>query len=193
MGCCGSSSDSPLVGSSTAKAGKAKQFQVKLFGPPTVGKTSIIYRAMKQDFQKYPQLDSETQHLVCKTPKGEVTLVLIDTAGQEKFRKNTVSEYYGAQATIHVFSLNDPETFEELLKILHETVRFTADLPEDIPIFVIGNKMDLPRNIEKKEAEQKISEISPNGVGYYETSCVEGDSVMKACIDIAEAMLENQS
>lgn len=71
-----------------------------------------------------------------------VTLLIWDTAGQEKFRSIVKSFYNGSSGCILVFDLSKLESYDNL-KYWHNDV--VENLKEDIPIVLVGNKSDVGR------------------------------------------------
>ena len=88
---------------------------------------------------KTMQVDGET-----------LRLQLWDTAGQERFRSLIPSYVRDADCCLIVLDVSSRSTMEGIDK-WHDFVRDTRG--QDGLVFLVGNKMDLEREVEKKEAE----------------------------------------
>ena len=128
-------------------------------------------------------------------PETHVTLMLWDTAGEERFRSVAPCLLHGAQGIILVFSLTERESFLNLqayYNIFRETVPLD-DYEENqpYPILLVGNKVDLiddssPDDDEPKSTRQvQESEIKEwmeaNNVAFYsEVSAKTGVGIKEA-------------
>jgi small GTP-binding protein len=121
-------------------------------GDTYVGKTSILDRALKDQFDDSPQpttavfttwafntSDADLSRL------NPIQFEIWDTAGQERFRSLSAAYFRGASAILMVFDLTRPETAKEL-----ESFRAKiADSCEagKFALGLVGNKNDLDHNI----------------------------------------------
>jgi Ras-related protein Rab-1A len=131
-------------------------------GDSKVGKTSTIYRYSEKQFLSHIStigIDKVITHMKIKDKKNnniDLTVKLIDTAGQEKYRKLTTSYYKYADGIILMFDVTDKETFDSI-SIWNNEIQNKSK--KDINVLIVGNKIDLKDNrfMSKKEIEQKLS------------------------------------
>jgi small GTP-binding protein len=120
--------------------------KIVILGPPGVGKTSIIHRYCNGYFQT----DTVSTigagfftHTIIMS-NVEVTLLLWDTAGEERFRSVAPSILHGANGMILVYDRTQPSSLEELnifLEMFLDNV--PVDVSSELPILLLGNKCDL--------------------------------------------------
>ena len=117
----------------------------------------------------------------------KVQLKLIDTGGQEKYRALSRSYFRNADAVLFVFALNNINSYEnmtEWIKAFFEN----HNGKEGFPKYLIGNKCDLERNIDKN----LIEEFAKNNNLYYkETSAKENICIEEIFEEIAEKLYED--
>ena len=107
-------------------------------------------------------------------------LVLWDTAGQERFRSLPKKYYRNIDGVLLIFDVNSRDSFEDVsnwMKDINENA-FKAqeegneNKSTDIMIYLIGNKIDMldegERKVTKEEAEKLADDL---GVKYFEISC----------------------
>jgi len=140
-----------------------------IVGDYAVGKTSLCNVFAENRFQKdyKPTIGVA---ILTKTirvlPNMEVKLQIWDLAGQQRFFEVMVDYYKGAKGGAVVFDITRVDSFESVDDWV-ETVRKHSG---DIPLILVGNKIDLEdlRSVEYEEAVKKA--VSLNLIGYIETS-----------------------
>jgi len=162
---------------------KNQEFRIIALGDSGVGKTSIFKRYANNKFDEDTLstigLAFANKELTLKN-KEKVSLKLVDTGGQEKYKAITKSYYKNADGVLFVFSHNDKDSFDhiiEWIKLFDENCN-----NKDIPKFLIGNKNDL----KKFDEEEKIFDDfikEHNILRYFSTSA-------KANINITELFTE---
>ena len=121
--------------------------------------------------------------------KGEkVTLSLVDTAGQEKFKCLSSQYYKNADAVLFVFALDDKMSFyniSEWMKLFYNNNK-----NKNILKYLIGNKNDLP--IEIEESTIKIFLEEHKDLKYKSTSAkTENDEINKFFQGMGEEIFKN--
>ena len=107
-----------------------------------------------------------------------VTLQIWDTAGQERYQSLGRAFYRGAEACVLVFDITNRQSFDNISTWRSEF--FEKSMPKEpsmIPIFVLGNKMDLEN--ERAVSQDKIDDLmakNPEFI-YFNTSAIEGSNV----------------
>lgn len=119
----------------------SKPFKIVLIGDAGSGKTNFVNRIAKGTFEnKYISTFGFNCSLkALDTTKGNITLDIWDTAGQDKSSTQRESYYVGADAAIIFFDLTSTSSFKNVdfwKKTLGRVV-------PNIPIILCGNKHDL--------------------------------------------------
>ncbi len=104
-----------------------------------------------------------------------ITLSLWDTGGQERFDFFKTDFFKGVAVLGLVFDLSRPDTFDEIDEIFKE-IRVQSG---NIPIFLVGNKNDLKKEIGEIISREKIiQKVNQYYLfEYIETSALENDNV----------------
>ncbi len=117
--------------------------KIVLIGHFGVGKTSLIRRFVENTFSEDYKVTIGV-HISKKTieisdNKTSVSLVIWDLEGQDDIKKTRTSYLLGTHGFIYVFDLSRPETF----KNLKSELSFLSENYKNIPVKVVGNKVDL--------------------------------------------------
>ena len=96
-----------------------------------------------------------------------------DTAGQERYHSLAPMYYRGAQASIIVYDITNPESFERAKTWVRELQRQASP---NIVIALAGNKADLD-NQRKVEYEEGAKYADENGLIFLETSAKSSQNV----------------
>jgi len=148
--------------------GNSKTFNIITLGDSGVGKTSIINRYVKNEFDNNlsSTLGMNFAYKEILFNNGDkIMLKLVDTAGQEKYRALTKSYFKNVDAVLFVFSMNDIGSFD--------TINDWMDLfkennnKEDIPKYLVGNKNDLYINVDQNSIDKFVQE---NEIPFMSTS-----------------------
>lgn len=131
-------------------------YKVILVGDSAVGKTSILQRITRNEFNPqskptigvgfgskvFEVMNFDTIKSAKSAKSTKIKIQIWDTAGQERFRAVTKTYYRGACGGIIVFDLTDRDSFENLLTWLDEVDKFVGN-ETDIVLYILGNKSDL--------------------------------------------------
>jgi small GTP-binding protein len=111
-----------------------------MIGNSDVGKTSILYRLMTNDFKIQEATIGIDFSVIQRTIRGRnIKLTLWDTAGQERFGAICKNVCRNVAAIIIVFDITDLKSYVDIVKWLN----FVKDeAHEDAKILVLANKMD---------------------------------------------------
>ena len=125
-----------------SKENEEKELKVILLGDCGVGKTNIILRFMKDEFDEDSITTTGSSYTMKKIEKDNITyrLNIWDTAGQEKYRSLTKMFLQDANIIILVYSIVEEITFDNL-DYWYNTI--IDNCGEDIVIAIVGNKHDL--------------------------------------------------
>ena len=157
--------------------------KIVLIGHFGVGKTSLIRRFVENTFSEDYKVTIGV-HISKKTitiPEGEqISLIIWDLEGQDDIKKTRPSYLLGTNGFIYVFDLSRPVTFQNL----NSELSFLKENYPNIPVKVVGNKMDLVNKIYLKE-HQTLFE--PH-VDYF-VSAKTGSKVEKLFSKLAEDLI----
>ena len=132
-----------------------KELKVILLGECGVGKTNIILRFLKDEFDEDSITTTGSSYIMKLINKDNITyrLNIWDTAGQEKYRSLTKMFLQDASIIILVYSITDEESFQ-YLDYWYKTIMDNCS--SDIVIAVAGNKYDLyyEERVSEEEAEK---------------------------------------
>jgi Ras-related protein Rab-1A len=141
-----------------------------IIGDSSVGKTSII--------SKYFEGKDTIDHLATagigfyykniEIGNKLIKLKIWDTAGQEKYKSLTSNYYKNAQGVILVYDVSNRESYNNL-KNWVACISENYNKSSNVQVIVIGNKIDLTRNVSKQEAEEFCKEYN---YPYFETSAL---------------------
>ncbi|MFX1366088.1 MAG: GTP-binding protein [Promethearchaeota archaeon] len=165
------------------------KFKITLFGPGGVGKTSLLLRYIKDYFADDLKKTIGSNFLIKDVDlEGKsVRLLLWDIGGQPQFHKLRTIYFKGSNAALGVFDLSSSQT---LLKIPGWISSIKKTVKRAIPMVLIGNKVDLEREVDRLEAEDLAKRLNCE---YLETSAKTGENVELAFEKIAKACLEDIS
>jgi small GTP-binding protein len=146
--------------------------KVILGGDANVGKTSLIERYCTCQFDPRRAMTIGVDfHLYdVQVEQLPVRLVVWDLGGQERFAYARRAFYRGAQAVGLVFDVSNATSFYNLMRWWRETREF---LPT-VPILLLANKIDLPRQVPREQAQQVA--LAWN-IPFFESSCATGEGV----------------
>jgi Ras-related protein Rab-2A len=164
-------------------------FKVIAVGDGSVGKSSITIRFCEGKFSQEYLMTIGANFGVKQLSVGfgeetkDVKLQIWDTGGQERFSQIRELYYNGALAALVVYDVTNRESFEHVDRWFGE-VRKNI---QNIPITLIGNKIDLPnRVVSSEEGQQKARKCS---VPYRETSAKTGESVDEVFSELSYRIL----
>ena len=117
-------------------------FKLVLIGDSGVGKSNILKRFTKHDFDLESKstigVEFSTKSVIIDNKK--IKAQIWDTAGQERYRSITSAYYRGAVGAILVYDITRRSTFNNLDRWLKE---LKDHVDKNIYIILVGNKVDL--------------------------------------------------
>ena len=153
------------------KKEKAKNsFKIITIGDSPVGKTSILLRSIQNKFfestLKTIGFDKNIKDLILKNGR-KIRLSIIDTAGQEKYNSLNKNYVKNVDGVLFVFDLSNKTSFFNIKKWLDFFNENNSSL-KMIPKYLIGNKKDLPREVNSDMVDIILEENKE--LNYKETS-----------------------
>lgn len=129
-------------------------FKVVMIGDHGVGKTQLIYRYTKDDFQAHSTTTigvEFTTHTIVIEEKT-IGAQIWDTAGEEKYKSLTSIYYKGAVGAILVYDITRRDTFDRVCTQWIGELKNFSD--PNIVTMLVGNKCDLKdkREVSTEEA-----------------------------------------
>ena len=162
--------------------------KIIVIGAPAVGKTSLVRKYTKGEFQKeyISTLGAQFSRYEEIIENNRIELIIWDIAGQQVFEMMRKKFYIGSSAGIVVFShaADESGSISEIQKWMDE-LRSNCG---EIPVILFGNKIDLI-DVDKLESNDKLvgsdskieQLIKKHGfMGYYKTSALTGEGVKEA-------------
>lgn len=158
-----------------------------MFGAGGTGKTSLILRYVKDYFSNDLKKTIGSNFLIQDTMVDEkkVRLIIWDIGGQAQFSRLRTVYFKGSNGAIGVYDVTSTQT---LLKIPGWISSIKKTVKKSIPMILIGNKIDLEREVEEEEALDLADRLD---LDYLETSAKTGENVETAFKNIARACVEN--
>ena len=165
--------------------------QLLIIGNSIVGKTSILTKyttkTYNENYLATVGLDFFTKD---ETIDNKIIRIKIwDTAGQERYKAITKCFFQRAQGIIIVFDVTNKKSFDDL-KIWIDSINSQSQLTEDLenmPIIIIGNKIDIPNRVIDKETALNFAK--EQNFDYYETSAKTGEGVDVAIRDLVKKVM----
>ncbi|KAM4550456.1 ras-related protein Rab-25-like [Fundulus diaphanus] len=161
-------------------------FKVVLIGESGVGKSNLLSRFTKNEFQHDSrttigvEFSTRTVQLNNFTIKAQIW----DTAGLERYRAITSAYYRGAVGALLVYDISKHLTYESAERWLKELYDH-AD--PHIVVMLVGNKKDLEslRTVPTEEAKDFADK---KGIMFMETSALDSTNVEAAFNDVLTAI-----
>ena len=157
-------------------AKRKSEVKLVLLGETLVGKTALLNRILYDKYGDNTQVTIGANFFTKQIEDDNDILYLHmwDTAGQEKYKSITPIYCRDAKIGFIVYSVVDKETFEN--------VDFWASKLIDnsgckVLLFLIGNKIDLPRDENGVTLEEGKSKAEEIGAIFYEVSAKTGTGI----------------
>ncbi|PCH34106.1 GTP-binding protein RAB5 [Wolfiporia cocos MD-104 SS10] len=166
---------------------KQLQFKLVLLGESAVGKSSLVLRFVKDQFDDYRESTIGAAFLTQTVTLDDQTTVkfeIWDTAGQERYKSLAPMYYRNANCAVVVYDITQAASLEKARSWIRELQR-QAD--PSIVIALCGNKADLAarRQVSEEEAKKYAEE---EGLMWAETSAKSGEGVHEIFTAIAKKL-----
>ena len=175
---------------SKSKRETMEEYKIIVLGDFGVGKSSLIYRYLKNSFKKdiLDTIKSENNEKIVQLyDNKKVKLNIWDTAGEEKDGILFKKYYIDVHGVLLVFDLTNKNSFDNLKKWIQN---LKENCPKDIVYCFVGNKSDL--NEERKVSYEEAKEFSNDNL-YYEASSKNGNNVSLAFEQLTYNIIEKQN
>lgn len=154
-------------------------FKIVMIGDHGVGKTQLINRYVKNDFDMHSKTTIGVE-FITKYMTIDSTVIgaqLWDTVGEEKYKSLTSIYYKGAVGALLVYDITRKSTFERICAQWFTELKSFSD--PNIVSILIGNKSDLNEKREVK-TEEASTFAEKNGIAFIETSAKDATNVKLA-------------
>jgi small GTP-binding protein len=153
------------------------RYKLMIIGDENVGKTSIINRFKNNQFNPIyePTVGLDFQSIPILIDNQTVTLLLYDTAGQEKFKSLIPLYTNEANIIFFVYDISNLESFQNIPKWIDCLNNINRD---EVIFGLVGNKCDLDynRKVSTEEAEKFAND---NNFIFQEVSSLKGEGLQE--------------
>ncbi|KAG0645634.1 MICOS complex subunit mic60 [Hyphodiscus hymeniophilus] len=172
------------------------QFKLVLLGESAVGKSSLVLRFVKDQFDDYRESTIGAAFLTQTISLDDNTTVkfeIWDTAGQERYKSLAPMYYRNANCAVVVYDITQASSLDKAKSWVKELQR---QANENIIIALAGNKLDLvtdqpdKRAITTADAEAYAKEA---GLLFFETSAKTSENVRELFTAIAKKLPLDQA
>ena len=141
-----------------------------LVGDSQVGKTCLVNRYFKNKFDAstLSNIGIDKDIKFVKIGEEELKLTVWDTVGQERFRALPKKYYQNADGVLLLFDVTKEDTFLHVNDWIKD-VKDNSNKENDVVIYILGNKIDMPERVITKEKAEEFSKSL--GLKYFEISC----------------------
>ncbi|KAH0791997.1 small GTP-binding protein [Histomonas meleagridis] len=170
---------------------KSFSAKVVLLGDTSVGKTSLLNRIITDtyDDQISTTVGASYSYRTIEVDDKEVKLQIWDTAGQERYRCLSPIYCRDAQIGFIVYSVADRKTFEI---IDYWVTSLTENSGTNVLLFLIGNKIDLPREGDGVPIDEGIAKAEEIHASFYEISAKTGSGVNELIQMVAHEFVQSK-
>ena len=163
--------------------------KIIIVGDSGVGKSNFLFRFINDQFSKIYQttLGIDCKSKVCILPKSKkkVKINLWDTAGQERYMSINKMYFQKIQGIILMYDITQRSSFERLPK----WVQLINETTFNIPVILIGNKIDDEEENRIVSTEEGKDFANQNGYLFYEASALSGKNVNNSIYDLCESII----
>jgi len=172
------------------------QFKLVLLGESAVGKSSLVLRFVKDQFDDYRESTIGAAFLTQTISLDDATTVkfeIWDTAGQERYKSLAPMYYRNANCAVVVYDITQSSSLDKAKQWVKELQR---QANENIIIALAGNKLDLgtdqpdKRAIATADAEAYANEAN---LLFFETSAKTSENVRELFTAIAKKLPLDQA
>lgn len=167
--------------------------KICLLGDGNVGKTSIVYRYIEnrfsRDFKSTLGVNLLKKKVILTEGEnaGKICSIQIwDLGGQNAYRKLRKLYLEGSQGALVVFDVTAQSSFDHLDDWIESLIEIRG---KDVPMILIGNKIDLEANrVITEQQAQKYADKYNMPIIF--TSAATGEKVEAAFIELIQNIIE---
>ena len=163
--------------------------KIIIVGDSSVGKSNFLFRFINDQFSKIYQttvgIDCKSKVCILPKSKKKVKINLWDTAGQERYMSINKLYFQKIQGIILMYDITQRSSFERLPK----WVQLINETTFNIPVILIGNKIDDEEENRIVSTEEGKDFANQNGYLFYEASALSGKNVNNSIYDLCESII----
>jgi len=169
------------------------RYKIVMLGDGAVGKTAMTTRFtqdhFESDYKRTIGSDFAIKRLTVEDDgiDSQVTLQVWDLAGQPRFESVRQGFYRGARGGLLLYDVTRRRTF---LNVENWKEEAYSNLPSEIPLVLVANKVDLEdsRVVTTEEGKKYAKK---HGFIYVESSALTGENVEEAYDTLCKKMIES--
>ncbi|OMJ72959.1 hypothetical protein SteCoe_28466 [Stentor coeruleus] len=163
-----------------------RQVKIVLCGHSGSGKTNFSLRLMHNHFKEdtYPTVGASFMLKNISIDDIEFKIIMIDIAGDERYKSLVKMYNRDSSATVFMYDSTNELGVDGTLDLFKYV--FSDNTP-DKPIFVVGNKSDIPSNAVAVEKAQNFCQ--ENGFKHFLSSAKTGENVENIVKEIMKVSL----
>uniref|UniRef100_A0A7S0Q732 Uncharacterized protein n=1 Tax=Coccolithus braarudii TaxID=221442 RepID=A0A7S0Q732_9EUKA len=169
-------------------SGKVTEVKLVLLGDSNVGKSSLVLRFVRNQFNAEQVTTVGAAFLQAPVPledsDDKIQFGIWDTAGSERYKTLAPMYYRGAEAAIIVYDIRDFESFEGAKTWVKELKLYGQP---NVVIALAANKCDMEeyRVVSTQEGQ---AYADAHEMSYFETSAKTNSNVRKMFVDLAQCV-----
>ena len=160
-----------------------------MLGKSLTGKSSIIFRYINDKFQEDHDCTIEDIYKTVINVEGiDCNLSILDTAGQFEYQSMMDSWIKYANAYILVYSIDDKDSFLHIKNIIS---KLKDNNKQNLPILIIGNKVDLEdeRVVEYKSVKELADK---HNADFFESSALDKVNIKEAIYSVVSRVINEK-
>eukprot|EP01094_Clydonella_sp_ATCC50884_P020506 TRINITY_DN4270_c2_g2_i1.p1 TRINITY_DN4270_c2_g2~~TRINITY_DN4270_c2_g2_i1.p1 ORF type:complete len:190 (-),score=63.99 TRINITY_DN4270_c2_g2_i1:211-780(-) len=146
------------------------EYRIVVVGAGGVGKSALTVRFIQGNFvEKYDPTIEDSYRKLVEVDGTACMLDIMDTAGQEEYSALRDQYMKTGQGFVLAYSITTTTSFEAATKLRTQILRIKED-NQDIPIMLVGNKLDL------EDERQVTTDMGRNLAAKFNCGFLEGSA-----------------